>query len=286
MNILLAAAEINPFAKGGGMADVTSYLCIEWAEMSHNVVAMLPAYKSIDMKKHNIEKTDIVFDVPMGFSKEKAIVYRGSFPNSDAVIYLIGHDEFFDEDYVYGDRSEDDDDDRRFLFFCKAILELCKVLNFSPDILNCHDYHTAFAISFLKTTYRNEEIFKNSGSVFTIHNLSYQGIYDKYRVMDFTGLNYKEFDVGSWYEHEGKVNCMKTGIMYADMIVTVSPTYSEEIKKPYYSEGMQDAINSRLRDIKGILNGVNYRVWDPAKDIYLSKKYDSDRQYFPFVRLY
>lgn len=276
MNILLAAAEINPFAKGGGMADVTSYLCIEWAEFGHDVVAVLPGYKSIEKEKYNLRKTDISFDVPMGFSTEKAIIYQGQFPNSEAKIYLIGHDEFFDEDYVYGDRNEDDDDDRRFLFFSKAIPELCKELEFSPDIVNCHDYHTAFTIPFIKTQYKDDDIFRNTGTVFTIHNLSYQGKYDKYRVMDFSGLKNKEFNVGSWYELDGKVNFMKTGIMYADKILTVSPTYSNEIKKPYYSEGMQDAINSRLRDISGVLNGVNYRVWNPATDIYIDEKYDEN----------
>ncbi len=275
MNILLAAAEINPFAKGGGMADVTSYLCIEWAEMGHDVVAALPCYKSIDLNAYGLRKTDISFEVPMGFGKEKATVYSGTFPNSDARIFLIGHDEFFDEDYVYGDRNEDEDDDRRFLFFDKAIPELCKAINFKPDIINCHDYHTTFILPILKTQYKDEPLFDRTGSVFTIHNLSYQGIYDKYRVMDFTGLKHKEFEVGSWFEHEGKVNFMKTGIMYADRILTVSPTYAEEIKEPYYSEGMQDAINSRLRDITGVLNGVNYRVWNPANDTLISKHYDA-----------
>jgi starch synthase len=126
----------------------------------------------------------------------------------------------------------------------------------------------------LKAQYKNEPLFANTGTVFTIHNLSYQGVYDKYRVMDFTGLKHKEFEVGSWFEHEGKVNFMKTGIMYADRILTVSPTYAEEIKEPYYSEGLQDPINSRLRDITGVLNGVNYRVWNPSIDTYLSRNYD------------
>lgn len=277
MNILLAVAEINPFSNGGGMADVTSCLCLDWSEMGHEVIAVMPAYKSIDKSEYELKRTEIKFEVTMGYRKEKAVVYSGKFPNSNANIYLIGHDEFFDEDYVYGDRSEDEDDDRRFIFFSKATLELCKAINFSPDILNCHDYHTAFTVAFLETKYAEEEVFLKTSTVFTIHNLSYQGSYDKYRVMDFTGFKLKEFDVGSWFEHEGNVNFMKTGIMYADQILTVSPTYSEEIKQPYYSEGMQDAINSRLRDITGILNGVNYRVWDPATDIFLSEKYDAER---------
>lgn len=275
MNILLAAAEINPFAKGGGMADVTSFLCVEWAEMGHDVVAVLPGYKSIDKAAYGLRKTDISFEVTMGFHNEIATVYSGTFPNSDARIFLIGHDEFFDDEYVYGDRNEDEDDDRRFLFFDKAVPELCKAINFRPDIINCHDYHTSFIMPLLKTQYKDEPLFAKTGTVFTIHNLSYQGIYDKYRVMDFTGLKHKEFEVGSWFEHEGMVNFMKTGIMYADRILTVSPTYAEEIKQPYYSEGMQDAINSRLRDITGVLNGVNYREWNPTIDTFISKNYDS-----------
>lgn len=276
MNILLAAAEISPFAKGGGMADVTSYLCLEWGEMGHDVVAVLPAYKSIDKYNFEIVKTNITFDVPMGFTQEKATVYQGHFPDSEARIYLIAHDEFFDEDYIYGDRNEDADDDRRFLFFSKAVPELCKAINFKPDIVNCHDYHTAFIIPFIKTHNKNDKFFSKTGTVFNIHNLSYQGKYDKYRVMDFTGLKFKEFSVGSWFELDGLVNFMKTGIMYADRIVTVSPTYSEEIKQPYYSEGMQDAINSRLRDITGLLNGVNYREWSPATDTFLSDNYNEE----------
>jgi len=276
MNILLATAEISPIAKSGGMADVTSYLTSEWSNLGHEVISVIPAYKFIDYNKHNIQKTDITFDVPMGFRTETATVFKTNNTTSDATIYLIGHDEFFDSKYLYGDKIEDDNDDRRFLFFSKAIPELCKALNFKPDIVNCHDYLTAFLIPILKTQYKDDELFKNVATVFTIHNLSYQGKFDKFRVMSFTGMKYSEFDVGSWFEHEGSVNFMKTGIMYADKIVTVSPTYSEEIKKPYYSEGMQDAINSRLRDIVGILNGVDYNLWDPKDDIHIFKNYDEN----------
>ncbi|MFN3195107.1 MAG: glycogen synthase [Chlorobiota bacterium] len=273
MNILLATAEISPIAKSGGMADVTSYLTSEWSDLGHNVISVMPAYKFIDYDKFNIIKTDISFEVPMGFRNETANVYKTTLAGSDAIIYLIGHDEFFDSEYLYGNKLEDDNDDRRFLFFSKAIPELCKVINYKPEIVNCHDYLTAFLIPILKTQYKKDDLFKNVGTVFTIHNLSYQGRFDKYRVLSFTGMKYSEFDVGSWFEHEGKVNFMKTGIMYADKIVTVSPTYSEEIKQAYYSEGLQDAINSRLRDIVGILNGVDYNLWGPEHDIYISKNY-------------
>lgn len=276
MNILLATAEISPIAKSGGMADVTSYLTSEWSDLGHNVISVMPAYKFIDYAKFNIQKTNISFEVPMGFRNETATVYKTNIVGSGATIYLVGHDELFDSEYLYGNKLEDDNDDRRFLFFSKAIPELCKAINFKPDIVNCHDYLTAFLIPILKTQYKGEELFKDVRTVFTIHNLSYQGKFDKYRVLSFTGMKYSEFDVGSWFEHEGNVNFMKTGIMYADKIVTVSPTYSEEIKNTYYSEGMQDAINSRLRDIVGILNGVDYNLWGPEDDIYISQNYTSD----------
>ena len=266
MNIVLAAAELAPYEKGGGMADVTGYLTIEWARKENQVVGILPLYESIDIEKHNIEYTGISFPVEMGFITEEAKIYKVKNGIEKCDIYLIGHEDFFQVEYLYGEEKKRQDEDRRFIFFSRAVPELIKKINFSPDVINTHDYHTGFIHAFLKTYYKNDEYFQKTVSVFTIHNLSYQGKFDPYRIMDFTGYSMKEFQVGSWFEHEGHINFMKTGIMYADKITTVSPTYAEEIKEPMYSEGLQEVISSRSGDIIGVLNGVFYEEWSPEKD--------------------
>lgn len=273
MKIVTTAIEIAPFLSGGGMAELSSNLCYEWSKLENEITIVLPAHTIIDKEKFNIQKTDISFKVPISFDEEDATIYKSKLPNSEVNVYFISHDTYFHEYYQYGKKNLSQEEDRALIFFCKAFFMLLEKLNYSPDIIQTHDYHFAFIQAYLKTKYKNHSLFENSLGVHTIHNLGFQGEYDIYRIMDFSDFPMKEFNVGSWFEHEGKVNFMKTGIMFADKITTVSPKYAEEIRMPYYSEGLLDVINSRSSDLIGILNGISYQKWDCKNDKFLYKNY-------------
>jgi len=274
MNILVIASEVAPFAKTGGLADITSSLPVEWFKYGQRPIVIMPKYGFINVEQYNIRRTELTLIVPMGYWTEFAQLWEGKLPNSNVPIYFIEHNEYFDRPGVYGDTEEYTDNDRRFIFFSRAAFEACKALQFSPDIVHTHDYHTGFALAFLKSYYKKEPIFSNSAAVHTIHNLAYQGRFNPERAMLFSGFGMKEFYPASWFEHYGAANAMKIGIMFADKITTVSPTYAKEIRMPYYSEGLQDVLNHRGADLVGILNGVYYDEWSPQNDNDIYEKYD------------
>lgn len=276
MNILIATAECEPFAKTGGLADVASSLPIEWHKYGQNPIVIMPKYNFIDIKKWNIKPTHLTLIVPMGSWTEFAHLWEGVVPNSNVPIYFVEHNEYFDRPGIYGDPNEYDDNDRRFIFFSRAVFEAAKALNFYPDIIHAHDFHAAFTMAFLKSFYRNDYRFSKTAGVYTIHNLAYQGWFDPHRAMDFSGFGMGQIYPGSWFEHHGKVNAMKTGIMFADKITTVSPTYSREIRWQYYSEGLQDVLNLRGGDLIGVLNGVYYDEWNPETDKMIAINYNND----------
>lgn len=273
MNILLASAEVDPFAKAGGLADIAASLPIEWNKYGQNPIVIMPKYGFIDTDKWNIKPTHLTIVVPMGYWEEYAHVWQGELPGSNVPIYFIEHNQYFDRKGIYGDPNEYSDNARRFIFFSRAVFETAKALNFYPDIIHAHDFHTAFAMAFLKTHYRHDYRFANTAGVYTIHNLAYQGWFDPKTAMELSGIGMQQFYSGSWFEHYGTVNAMKAGIMFADKITTVSPTYAREIRWNYYSEGLQDILNLRGNDLIGILNGVYYTEWDPDNDNHIYTKY-------------
>lgn len=274
MNILIAAAEATPLAKSGGLADVASALPIEWKKSGQNPIIIMPKYRAVNCDKYNFKPTELVLYVPMGNWMEFARLWYGTLPGSDVPVYLIENGDYYDRDGIYGNPSEYHDNDRRFIFFSRAVLEAAKAINFKPDILHAHDFHAAFSLAFLKSQYRQDPLFANTAGVYTIHNLAYQGWFDPDRAMNFSQFGINEFYSTSWFEHHGTVNAMKTGIMFADKITTVSPNYAQEIRYPYFSEGMQDVLNHRAADLVGILNGVNYDEWNPEVDENIYAKYN------------
>lgn len=273
MNIIINAFEVSPFAKTGGLADVTYSLASEFDALGHNVIVIMPKLKSINVTSHKFERLNYKLEIQMGFSTEYAAILEGKVPNSNAKVYLVEHDEYYSRDSIYGSPEEYMDNDRRFIFLSRAVFEVAKVLDFTPDVIHAHDYHTAFTLAFLKSFYKFEERFSKCAGVFTIHNLSFQGKYNPYRVMDFSSFGMKEFYEGSWFEKDGVVNCMKVGIMFADKITTVSPNYANEIRMAYYSEGLQDVLNDRGGDLIGVLNGVYYPDWNPTTDSRIAHNY-------------
>ncbi|GAB5465185.1 MAG: glycogen synthase GlgA [Candidatus Kapaibacteriales bacterium] len=276
MNILLAAAEIAPFAKSGGLADAVMSLALGLNSLGHKVVCIMPKHGVIDTEDYKLEPTFLTLNIPMGYHTEYAHLLRYSDHESGLEVYFVEHDLYFNRNGIYGDGNEYFDNDKRFIFFSRSIFEACKALDFTPDIIHAHDNHTAFAMPFLSKVYRLEDRFKSTAGVYTIHNLAYQGIYDPYRAMDYSGFGIKEFYDGSYFRSGDNVNSMKTGIMFADKVTTVSPAYSREIRMHYYAEGLHDELNSRSSDLVGILNGVDYAQWSPKNDKLIPKNYSID----------
>lgn len=273
MNILLLSAEVTPFAKAGGLGDVAASLPKAWEELGHTPIVIVPKYGHIDTGKYEIIPTDIVFSVPMGTWQEYGRLWQGTLPNSTVPVYFIQNQDYFDREGIYGNPDGFTDNDRRFLFLTRAAFEAARALQFKPDIVHAHDNHTAFAMAFLKSQYRSDPFFDRAAGVFTIHNMAYQGIYDPRRAMEFTGFGMKSFYKGSWFEQHGVVNSMKTGIMFADKITTVSPTYAQEIRWAKFGEGLQNSLNERGGDLIGVLNGVDYTEWDPENDSTIYETY-------------
>ncbi len=277
MKILLVATELEPFAKSGGLADVTNYLPKEWEKQGHEVIVIMPKYGFIDTSKLSLVNTQKVLVVPMGLVNEYAGLWRGKIPNSNVTVYFVEHNFYFDRHGIYGDPFEFGDNDRRFIFLTNSIFEIAKELDFQPDVIHAHDFHTAFAMAKLKAHYRQTDFFSKTVGVFTIHNLAYQGKFSPYNALDASGFGMKEFYAGSWFENEGVLNFMKVGMMFADKITTVSPTYSQEIRLPYYSEGLHNVINERAADLIGVLNGVYYEDWNPENDNSIFENYTLDK---------
>lgn len=274
MNILVASAELAPFAKAGGLADIVEFLSIEWEKLGETSVVVLPKYQFIDTNYWGFKPTELVLFVPISHWVEFARLWVGKIPKTNVPVYLIENQDYFNRPGIYGYPDEYPDNDRRFIFFSRAVFETAKAINFKPDIIHSHDYHAAFAMAFLKSQYRFDPLFSDTAGVFTIHNLAYQGKFDPQRAMEFSTFGMKEFYPGSWFEHYGVVNAMKVGIMFADKITTVSPNYAREIRFPYFGEGLHDVLSHRGADLIGILNGVNYAEWSPEKDENLFSTYN------------
>jgi starch synthase len=190
----------------------------------------------------------------------------------DVPVYLIGCEEFFDREYLYGTPKGDYfDNAERFIFFSKASLAFCRTMEYSPDIIHHHDWQTGLIPAYLKSIYQEDPLFSPTAAVFTIHNIAYQGLFRKEKFL-LTGLPTEMYNPEG-IEFWEKVNFMKAGIVYADVINTVSRKYSEEIQTPEFGYGLEGILRKRSRNLYGILNGVDYQEWDPSHDPHLAAQY-------------
>lgn len=275
MNIVTASAEVAPLAKTGGLGDMVSFLSKEWIKKGHNPIIILPKYRHIDTYRlgfKNLQKTLIV---QMGYWTEFAALWEGKLPGTEVKVYLVENNSYFDREGIYGDPNEYPDNDRRFIFFNKAVFEVCRAIGFKADILHCHDFHTAFSLAFLKEFYNQDPLFQRTAGVFTIHNLAHQGKFNPSSAMLYSGIDWSKFNAYSPYEFYGLTNAMKIGIMFADKVTTVSPNYSKEIRLPYYGEGLDGVLNQKAGDFVGILNGFDLNEWNPETDNILYTNYSS-----------
>ena len=271
----MVASEIQPLAKTGGLADVAGALIKALSKLGNKVVGFMPYYKPVlDKKNLNIKKTKFEFEVFVGNQAKRCEVFKTKLPKcKKGDIYLIYNEEYFNREGLYMKEGSDyPDNDERFIFFSRAVLELIKQMGEYFDIIHTNDWQTALIPAYLKShLYNNEEVFKNTKIVFTIHNLAYQGLFPADTIIK-TGLGWDYFNSGS-LEFWGHVNFIKGGIVYADVITTVSPTYAKEIQTPEFGHGLDGLLSYRSANIVGILNGIDTDVWSPKVDDFIFEKY-------------
>ncbi len=273
MKILTISAEVAPFAKAGGLGDVAASLPKAFEQLGHENLVVLPKYGHIDIRKYSLQPTDIIVAVPMGTWTEYARLWKGILPDSLVTVCLLENADYFDREGIYGNPEGFTDNDRRFIFLTRAAFEAARTLGFRPDIIHAHDNHTALAMPMLKINYSHDAFFNKAAGILTIHNMAYQGLYDSQRTMQLQGLHKRHFFKGSWFEQYGAVNSLKAGIMFADKVTTVSPTYAHEIRWTNSGEGLQDVLHARAADLVGVLNGVDYTEWNPEIDTMIYKNY-------------
>ena len=268
MKILLLAAEVVPFAKTGGLADVTGSLPPAIRELGHDIRVAMPRYGRIRPDRFHITPVPGSFPVPMDSRTEPAELMQATLANN-VPVYLIENARYFDRDgiYVYPDDAE------RFVFFCRGAMEGMRHLGWQPDVIHCHDWHTALVPNWLKTVYANDPFFADTASVYTIHSLGYRGTFGHW-VLEIAGIAEYEFVASpEGTDANQVVDFMSRGIAYADVINTVSPTYAREILTPEYGEQMDSLLRSRQERLFGILNGIDVDEFNPAADPHLDTAY-------------
>ena len=273
MRIIIASSEAVPYIKTGGLADVAGALLKELRKKNEKAFLILPLYAAIK-NKYDLYVTGRSILVRIGNVAYQGRIFASSKEESPEA-YFIECDELYDRPELYGTSAGDYADNAiRFIFFSKAVLEICLAMRIKPDVIHCNDWQTALIPLYLKTLYKGSGYFAKTSSIFTVHNLGYQGIFDA-ASLSYTGLG-MEYFVPERLEFYGKLNLMKAGLLYGDIINTVSNTYAREIQQAEYGFGLDGVIRKRAGDLHGIINGIDYEELDPAKDTYLPFKYDLD----------
>ncbi|RLA73194.1 MAG: glycogen synthase GlgA [Epsilonproteobacteria bacterium] len=277
LNILIAAAEVVPFAKSGGLADVVGALPKALKKLGHNVIVVMPRYYIVDKDKYDLEALKGSLGVPMGIMGEEwAEVYEGRLPNSDVPIYFIEHEGYFGRKGLYDENGVAfEDNDNRFIFLSRAAMQLAKKLDFRPDIIHANDWHTAAMPIFLNTHYAQDLHFENTASVLSIHNLQHQGKFYK-GAIDVLGIGWEHYNIDELHEGDG-INLLKGGIVHANAINAVSQKYADEIRTSEFGWGLEGLIRHHGTKLFGILNGVDYEEWSPAVDEHIAANYDLDK---------
>jgi len=273
MRILMLASEAVPLAKTGGLADVAGTLPVELARLGHEVQLALPRYAGIDPQASSLRQTTTVA-VPFRGDSVEVGIETGTLGNKAVSLVCIRYDPFFGRPGLYGEEGRDFPDNlERFVLFCRSVLEACRQPKRPPDILHAHDWQTALAVAYLKTLYRTDPAWSKTRVLFTIHNMGYQG---RFPVMDYpaTGLPWSEY-TPERLEFYGQVNLLKGGLVHADLLNTVSPTYAREIQTGEFGHGLEGVLQVRKDRLFGVTNGIDYDVWNPATDPHLPAHYSA-----------
>jgi starch synthase len=274
MNVVFVASEAVPFAKTGGLADVAGALPRALEAQGHFPTLFIPCHRHARSAGPELADTGLTLKVPVGAKRVEASVQKSRLPQSDVTVYLIDQPRYFDRDGIYGAAGTDYEDNcERFVFFNRAVLEAIRVLRLRPDIVHCNDWQTGLIPVYLKTQYSRLPEFQSLGTLLTIHNLAYLGLFWHWD-MALTGLDWHHFN---WrqLEFHGKLCFMKAGLVFADKLSTVSPTYAREIRTPQFGSGLDGLLRARQADLRGIVNGIDTDVWSPRHEMMLAERYDA-----------
>lgn len=276
MRIAHLSAEVTPFAKSGGLGDVVGSLPQAQASLGHDVAVWMPLYREVReaLRKQGVEPEVACepFRVSLGAYGQEVGILRTRLPGSDVPLFLVGADEYFDRPQIYSPNAAGEDDGiLRYTIFVRAVLGAMQRLWNAPEILHAHDWHAALAPMAVAWDRPRDWIFNNTATILTIHNLAYQGAYQR-RTFEFLGL---PADVLPQVDWDGAVNLMKGGIVAADVITAVSPTFAREIMTPEGAFGLDPVLRMRSADLIGIVNGIDPLVWNPAVDPRIPFNYDA-----------
>lgn len=277
MNIIFATAEVSPFAKTGGLGDVCGALPKALAKLGHDVVVFTPYYRQArEWFARRGESPEAVADMSIrwaGWSSPMTLL-RAMLPDSDVPVYFIANDYFFDRDGIYdGTLDFHDDQVERYTFFCRGIISACGSLGLNVDVVHSHDWHSALLPVYLHSGLRGDSSFQRAASVYTIHNLNYQGRYgfERFRALGLHSFYSSQHAL----EYFGDINLMKGGIIFADQVTTVSPTYAREIQTAEFGAGLDGILRQHSYKLSGILNGIDIDEWDPETDPHLPSPFSA-----------
>jgi starch synthase len=276
MRILFATSEVSPVAKTGGLGDVCGSLPKALRALGHDVVVFMPYHRQARQwfVKNGVE-VEHVASTPMTWANWTAdlTLLRTTLPATDIPLYLAANDFFFDREQIYSIRPDGlDDSVERFAWFCRAVIRGCELIEFAPEIVHAHDWHTALLAAYLDSGLRRSAVFRDARSVYTIHNLNYQGVAPREK-FDFLGLHSRYWAPDA-VEHFGDVNLMKGGILLADQVTTVSPNYSRETRTPQGGAGLDGVLRHVGAQYSGIVNGIDPDEWNPATDEHLPANFE------------
>jgi len=279
LKIAMIAAEAAPYAKVGGLGDVVGALPKALDKLGASVTVIIPGYAGANACPSEPCRAVSGFDVPMGNFTERASIFQTVMKGTSVEVYLICSSRYFDREGIYDDPFTKEgyaDNMERYVFFMKAAVELLRHMNVPFDILHCHDSQTALIPALIRENYEASPFFIRLKTVFTIHNLAYQGIYPR-EALELAGIAPRRFYSGSPFEYWGQVNFMKAGILLADQVTTVSPTYAEEIQADAeFGMGLEGVLCERKQDLRGIINGIDYEEWDPSTDPFIAARFSSE----------
>ena len=278
MRVVFATAEVSPIAKTGGLGDVCGSLPKALVKLGHDVVVFMPYYRQARhwFEQHQISVHQVMPTVTIAWANwmAEATFLRSTLPGTDIPLIMVANDFFFERDQIYQGIDGFDDFLLRYTFFCRAVIRGCELLDIAPDILHAHDWHTALLPVYLHSGLRGTPHFAGTRSVYTIHNLNYQGnaAPDAFAL---TGLHSRYWAPDA-LEHFGHLNPMKGGILLADQVTTVSPNYAREVQSSALGAGLDGVLRFVSHKFNGILNGIDVEEWDPATDPLLPSNFDAD----------
>lgn len=271
MKIAFITTECVPYAKTGGLADVAGSLPAELVKLGCEVKIFIPKYSLIDENRHGLKYNWDISEMPIRINGiiRSVHIYQSKLPDTDIDVYFVDCPHYFYRHIIY---TNDPDEDERFILFSKAVIETLQRLQWAPDVINCNDWQTGLLPLFIKDNYNWDRLFDHTATLFTIHNIGYQGLFSK-SVLFSAEIRESLFYPGGHIQQDGGVSFMKAGISFADIINTVSNTYAHEILTPEYGAGLEATLQQREDDLFGILNGVDYNIWNPETDKHLPYHY-------------